>query len=64
MKKQIDLMTRILQSKNLGDKIPKGAKRKPKDHAPKGHHHALVAIHSSLDAWIVDLGASHHMAST
>jgi hypothetical protein len=24
----------------------------------------LIAINSSLDAWIIDLGALHHMAST
>jgi hypothetical protein len=26
--------------------------------------HALIAINSSLDAWIVDSGASHHMAAS
>jgi hypothetical protein len=31
------------------------------DHAPKkGNHHALVAINSSSDSWIIDSGASHH----
>jgi hypothetical protein len=64
MKKQIDLMTEILQKNNLGDQIPDGAKKKPKYHAPKGNHHVLVVVHSSPDAWIVDSGASHHMAAT
>jgi hypothetical protein len=64
MKKQIDLMTQILQKNNLGDQIPEGAKKKPEDHAPKGNHHALVVVHSSPDAWIMDSGASHHMAAT
>jgi hypothetical protein len=64
MKKQIDLMTQILQKNNLGDQILEGAKKKPEDHAPKGNHHALVVVHSSPDAWIMDSGASHHMAAT
>jgi hypothetical protein len=29
----------------------------------KGNHHALVAINSSFDSWIIDSSASHHMAS-
>jgi hypothetical protein len=65
MKKQIDLMTRVLQKNNLGDFIPEGAKKKKEeDHAPKkGNHHALVAINSSYDSWIIYFGASHHMAT-
>jgi len=55
MKKKIDLMTQILRKKNLGDQILEGAKKKPKDHDPKGSHHA---------SWIVDSGASHHMDTT
>jgi hypothetical protein len=64
MKKQIDLMTQVLQKNNLGDFIPKGSKKKEEeDHAPKkGNNHALVAINSSYDSWIIDYGASHHMA--
>jgi hypothetical protein len=27
----------------------------------KGNHHALVAINSSYDSWIIDSHASHHM---
>jgi hypothetical protein len=65
MKKQIDLMAQALQQNNLGNFIPEGVKkRKEEDHAPKkGNHHALVAINSSSDSWIIDSGASHHMAT-
>jgi hypothetical protein len=31
--------------------------------ANKGNHHALVAINSSSNSWIIDSGASHHMAA-
>jgi hypothetical protein len=64
MQKQIDIMTQILQQNNFGDRIPEGAKKKkPEDHNPKkgNSSHALISINSSLDAWIIDLGASHHM---
>jgi hypothetical protein len=60
-------MTQILQQNNLGDRIPEGAKKKkPEDQNPKkgNSSHALIAINSSLDAWIVDSGASHHMDAT
>jgi hypothetical protein len=60
-------MAQKLQQNNLGDRIPEGAKKKkPKDQNPKkgNSSHALIAINSSLDVWIVDLGASHHMDST
>jgi hypothetical protein len=62
--KKIDLMSQILQQNNLGDRIPEGAKKKkPEDQNPKKDNssHALIAINSSLDAWIIDSGASHHM---
>jgi hypothetical protein len=64
MQKQLDMMSQILQKNNRGDCILEGAKKKkPKDlNSKKGNSsHALIAINSSLDAWIVDLGASHHM---
>jgi hypothetical protein len=67
MQKQIDIMNQILHQNNLGDCIPEGArKKKPKDHNPKKDNssHALIAINSSPDAWIIDSGASHHMAAT
>jgi hypothetical protein len=67
MKKKIDLMSQILHQNNLGDRIPEGAKKKkPEDlNSKKGNSsHALIAINSSLDAWIVDSGASHHMVAS
>jgi hypothetical protein len=67
MKKQIDLMSQILQKNNLGDRIPEGAKKKkPEDlNSKKGNSsHALIAINSSPDSWIVDSGESHHMATS
>jgi hypothetical protein len=65
MKKQIDLMTQVLHKNNIGDCIPGGAKKKKEEyHAPKkGNHHALISINSSSDSWIIDSGASHHMAT-
>jgi hypothetical protein len=67
MQKQIDLMTQILQQNNLGDRILEGAKKKKReDQNPKkgNSSHALIDINSSPEAYIIDLGASHHMAST
>jgi hypothetical protein len=42
------------------------AKKKSKDQAPtkQGNSHALIVIHSSPTAWILDSGTSHHMAAT
>jgi hypothetical protein len=58
-------MTHVLQKNNLGNFIPEGAKKKKEeDHVPKkGNHHVLVEINSSYDSWIIDSGASHHMAA-
>jgi hypothetical protein len=53
MQKQIDLMSQILQQNKLGDCILEGAKKKkPEDtNSKKGNSsHALISIHSSLDA--------------
>jgi hypothetical protein len=63
MKKQIDLMSQALQQNDLGNFILEGVKKqKDEDHAPKkGNHHALVAINSSSDSWIIDSSESHHM---
>ena len=63
MKKQIDLMAHALQQNNLGNFIPEGVKKKKEeDHAAKkGNDHALVAINSSSDSWIIDSGATHHI---
>jgi hypothetical protein len=60
-------MSQILQKNNLGDLIPEGAKKKkPEDlNSKKGNSsHVLIAINSSLDVWIVDSGASHHMVAS
>jgi hypothetical protein len=67
MEKQIDQMAQISQQNNHGDHNPEGSKKKkPKDQNPKKDNssHALISINSSPDAWIVDLGASHHMPTT
>jgi hypothetical protein len=51
----------------LGDRIPEGAKKKnPEDlNSKKGNSsHALIAINSSPDAWIIDSGESHCMATS
>jgi hypothetical protein len=58
-------MAQLLQKNNLGNFIPEGAKKKKKEYrAPKkGNHHAMVTINSSFDSWIIDSGASHHMAA-
>jgi hypothetical protein len=60
-------MAQILQQNNLGYWIPEGAKKKnPEDQNPKkgNSRHALTAINSSPNYWIVDSGASHHMVAT
>jgi hypothetical protein len=67
MQKKIDQMSQILQENNLGYRMPEGAKNKNLEdlNSKKGNSsHALIAIKSSLDAWIVDSGASHHMAAS
>jgi hypothetical protein len=67
MQKKIDLMSQILQKNNLGDRIPEGSKKKNLEdlNSKKGNSsHALIAINSSPNAWIVDSGASHHMAAS
>jgi hypothetical protein len=64
MQKQIDLMSQILHQNNLGDRIHEGAKKKKLEdlNSKKGNSsHALIAMNSSPNAWIVDSGASHHM---
>jgi hypothetical protein len=64
MQNKIDMMSQILQQNNLGDHIPKGAKKKKREdrNSKKGNSsHDSIAINSSLDAWIIYSGASHHM---
>jgi hypothetical protein len=38
-------------------------RRKKTMHPKKGNHHAMVAINSSFDSWIIYSGTSHHMAA-
>ena len=59
MKKTIDLMAQVLQQNNLEECIPENAKKKSVDKPPndRGKAHALVAISSSPEAWIIDSGA-------
>jgi hypothetical protein len=60
-------MAQIIQQKNLGYRIPEGSKKKkPEYQYPKKYNssHALIAIKSSSNAWIIDSGASHHMEAT
>jgi hypothetical protein len=67
MQKQIYLMSQIIQQNNFGDRIPEGSKKKnPEDLKPKkgNSSHALISINSSPNAWIVDLGSSHHFTSS
>jgi hypothetical protein len=65
MKKKTDLMAEVLQHNNLGNFIPEGVKKQnEEDPTPnKCNNHALVAIDSSYDSWIIYFGASHHMAA-
>ena len=59
-------MFQIIHQNNLEDLIPEGAKKKkPEDpNSKKGNSsHALIAINSSPDAWIVDSGSSHQMVA-
>jgi len=66
VKKQIDLIVEVLQKSNLGAQIPWDANKKSKYKVPtkRGNYHALINSHSSPHAWILDLGASHHMEAT
>jgi hypothetical protein len=57
-------MVQALQENNIGKFIPEGVKKQKEEYPTpkKGNHHDLVAINSSSDSWIIDSGASHHMA--
>jgi len=57
-------MAKILQKNNLGDHIPEPTKKTLEDQAKRGNSHALISINCSPNAWILDLGASHHMGET
>jgi hypothetical protein len=67
MQRQIDIMTKIIQQRNLEDRIPEGAKKKKLEyHNPKkgNSSHSLISINPSPDAWIIDSRESHHMDAT
>ena len=66
MKKTIDLMAEKLQQNNLGDHIPENPNKNSGEKAPKprGNGHAFIYLHSTSQEWIIDSGASHHMASS
>ena len=67
IKKKIDLMSQILQQNNLGHRILEGANKKKLEDLNSNKDnssHALIAINSSPDSWIVDSGASHHMVAS
>jgi hypothetical protein len=60
MKKKIYEIPQILQQKNIGYHILEGAKKKkPEDQNLKKDNssHVLIAINSSPNAWIINLGA-------
>jgi hypothetical protein len=60
-------MSEIIKKNYLRYRIPEGSKKKkPKDSNSKkvNSSHALISINSSSDGWIIDLGASHHMADS
>jgi hypothetical protein len=58
MKKQNRSHGEGTSTEQSGGHIPKNAKKKSGDQPPdkRGNSHALIAIHSSLDAWILDSG--------
>jgi hypothetical protein len=66
MKNTIDLMVKTLQQKNIKECIPENAKNNLGDQPPykTSNSHALICIHSSPDAWILDSGTSHHMTTS
>jgi hypothetical protein len=64
MRKTIDEMAKQLQQHNLT--VPKNAKKKD-DNRTGGRAqdgHALMAVTSTPSYWILDLGASNHMAAS
>ena len=56
MFKTSDLMVQTIQDNNLGNHIPKHAKKKPRENAPKTqvNVHALIAINYSPNASNID----------
>jgi hypothetical protein len=63
-------MTHLLERHNINvlDNIKKKDEKyeNPQDDKGKGKEtsHALVFVSSSLSTWVLDLGASNHMASS
>jgi hypothetical protein len=62
MKKTIYLMAQTLERHHPEDFIPDNARKKPS--LQRGNGHALLSISSSPNSWVLDLGATHNMASS
>jgi len=62
MKNTIYLMEQTLERHHPEDFIPDNARRKPS--LQRGNGYALLAISSSPNSWLLDLGANHKMASS
>ena len=70
LKKQIDHLSHLLEKNNI--KVPdsikqsslEGSSKDTEKNKGKGKGKALVAVASQRNTWIIDLGASHHMASS
>ena len=62
MKKTIDMMVQLLEKNNIP--VPEGARKKDKGSGldNKERCHALVTGSSNSSSFIIDLGASRHMA--
>ena len=70
MKKQIDHLTHILEKNNISvlDSIKQssneGSNKAKENNKGKRKGKALVVVASSPSTWVLDSGASHHMASS
>ena len=70
LKKQIDHLTNILEKNNIN--VPEsikqssneGSNKAKENNKGKGNGKALVVVASSPSTWVLDSGASHHMASS
>jgi hypothetical protein len=62
MKKTIDLMAQTLEQHHLEDCMPYNARKNPS--SERGNGHALLAISSSSNTWVLYSGDTHHMASS
>jgi hypothetical protein len=61
MKKTIYLMVQKFEQHHLKDCIPNNAMKTTS--SERGNGNALLSISSSPNAWVIDSGATHHMAS-